>query len=53
MDGAVMDGILGHVIDRYQVTPEGMHFFLDDGRIVLFAGTFIIAVYTAEAHRVH
>ncbi len=52
-ESEVMEGILGHVISKYQVTPEGMHFFLDDGRIVLFSGTFFIAVYSAEAHSVH
>ena len=39
-----MDSISGHVINGGDITDDGMHIFLDDGRVVIFTGQFMAFV---------
>jgi len=49
----VMDGLMGHAMTSWHIGDEGMHVELDDGRMVIFSGMFVIAVYEPEEQRLH
>jgi hypothetical protein len=50
----VLDSLVGHAISTYEPGDGGMHFTLDDGRVVAFTGTFIVAVFLPEdTHAFH
>ena len=52
-DNEVMSSIVGRSIQQYWITPEGLHFNLDDGRVVVFAGNFVVAVVHQYEPTVH
>ena len=39
-----MESIRGHAIDGGDFTQDGMHLFLDDGRVIVLTGTFVAFV---------
>lgn len=41
---AVVEAIRGAVIEGGELTEDGFHLQLEDGRYIIFAGEFIIAV---------
>ena len=49
----VLNGIIGRSLVSWHVGEGGIHFNLDDGRIVIFSGAFVIAVYAAEENVLH
>lgn len=48
-----MNSILGRCLVGWRMGDDGMHFTLDDGRMLIFTGVFEIAVYSAEDTVVH
>lgn len=48
-----LDSLMGRSIVEWSLCDEGMHFTLDDGRSVIFAGAFVIGIYAAEDAVVH
>ena len=48
-----MNSILGRCLVGWRVCDGGMHFTLDDGRLVIFSGDFVIAIYSSEDAVVH
>lgn len=44
----VMEHLSGAVIDSGARTDEGMHVYLRDGRILVFAGDFAMGVLVAD-----
>lgn len=44
----VMEHLSGSRISGGERTDEGMHVFLDDGRILVFVGEFAMAVMIAD-----
>lgn len=43
-----MDSITGRTISGGNVTDDGVHFFLDDGRVVIMTGAFLVFVGNLE-----
>lgn len=41
---SIIESLRGAVIAEGSLTDEGLHFVLEDGRIVVFAGSFILGV---------
>lgn len=41
---AIVESLKGSVIAGCSLTEEGAHFVLEDGRVVVFAGNFILGV---------
>ncbi|OGT57542.1 MAG: hypothetical protein A3E01_08370 [Gammaproteobacteria bacterium RIFCSPHIGHO2_12_FULL_63_22] len=52
-DEAVLNGIMGHALTSWELGDGGMHFALDDGRQIIFARSFVIAVIVPKAAVVH
>ena len=52
-DNEVMSSIVGRSIQQYWITPEGLHFNLDDGRVVIFVGQFIVSVAMLDKTTLH
>ena len=50
---ALLNGLMGRALVNWHVGDGGMHFALDDGRIVIFSGVFAIAVMQAEENVLH
>ena len=44
----VMEHLSGAVIESGELTDEGMHVFLKDGRILVFMGDFVMGVLVAD-----
>ena len=44
-DEAVMDGVVGRTLTGWKQCEGGMHFTLDDGRVLIVAGSFVLAVF--------
>jgi len=52
-DVTVMDGLIGRALIGWSMQDDGMHFDLDDGRVVVIAGMFALAVFTPKSVVVH
>ena len=52
-DEAVMNGLIGRQLLGWSMQEDGMHFDLDDGRVVVIAGVFALAVFTPKSVVVH
>ena len=52
-DETVMNGLLGRSIVGWSMQDDGMHFDLDDGRVIVVAGVFALSVFTPRATNVH
>lgn len=44
----VLASVVGSEIEGSEVTNDGLHVFLSDGRTLVFAGDFVIAVVNTE-----
>jgi len=44
----VMEHLSGSVISHGERTDEGMHVYLEDGRVLVFAGDFVMAVLVID-----
>ena len=53
LDEAVMNGLVGRTLTGWQQCEGGMHFTLDDGRVLLFVGAFVISVFKPGPTSVH
>ncbi len=51
LDEAVLDSITGHAIVQWHMGEGGMHFTLDDGRVLIIVGA--MGVLSAEQTTVH
>ena len=47
----VVESIKGAVIEGGALTDDGFHLELEDGRVVIFQGEFIIAVCRVSQHQ--
>ena len=52
-DEAVLNGTIGRTLTGWQQCEGGMHFVLDDGRVLMVVGKFVIAVFKPELGSVH
>ena len=52
-DEKVLKGILGRTLADWKLCDDGMHFTLDDGTILIFAGMFSIAVFRPTKDIIH
>lgn len=48
-----LNGLIGRSLRDWHLGDDGIHFSLDDGRILIFAGRFAIAVLQAEEPCLH
>lgn len=53
VEAEVLDTLMGHAISGWHLGDGGIHFDLDDGRVVIFAGVFILSVLQAEEPCLH
>ena len=44
---------MGRTLKGWHIGDGGIHFDLDDGRVVIFSGSFVVAVYQAEENVLH
>ena len=44
----VMEHLSGSVISAGERTDEGMHVYLEDGRVLVFVGDFVMAVMVVD-----
>ena len=49
----VLDGLVGRRLVAWHLGDGGIHFDMDDGKVVIFSGAFVIAVMAAENERLH
>lgn len=49
----VLNGIMGRALVGWHLGDGGIHFDLDDGRVLVLAGAFVVAVYAAEENVLH
>lgn len=52
-DAELMDSMLGRMLTHWSIGDGGLHFTLDDGRTVIFAGHFVIAIMDSEEPCLH
>lgn len=45
---AILEQAKGHAISGGEVTHDGLHFTLDDGKTIIISGEFVIAIYRVE-----
>lgn len=50
---AILQSMLGRAITNYHMGEDGLHFELEDGRTVIFAGVFVIGVMEADEQVLH
>lgn len=43
-DKHALDSIIGRVMVAWHLGEDGMHFDLDDGKILIISGAFVVAV---------
>jgi hypothetical protein len=46
----ILDAMRGHEVSDGAVTPEGVHFHMDDGRVLVITGEFVIALMRFTPH---
>ena len=49
----LLDSIKGRKLVDWHIGDGGIHFDLDDGKVVIFSGAFVIAVMCAENEVLH
>jgi len=49
----LMTRLAGSRIKGGMETSDGLHIYLEGGRILIFTGEFVMAVYREEENRVH
>ena len=47
----LMHSIEGAVVDGGETTEQGFHLLLRDGRVLLFTGDFVVAIFRPEYSR--
>ena len=48
---SLVENLAGHNIVSGEQTPEGIHFYLEDGRVLIFDGVFTIGFGRLSNHR--
>lgn len=49
----VMNGVIGCSLTGWSMQDDGMHFDLDDGRVIVIAGVFALVVFNPRAEVFH
>ena len=44
----LMEAVSGRVISGGDVTEDGMHLYLDDGKVLIFAGAFVVGIWVEK-----
>lgn len=45
----LMEAVMGQRIVYGEETDDGMHFNLEDGRVLIFTGEFVVSIYNAAS----
>ena len=43
-DNHALDGIMGRCLMEWHIGDDGLHFDLDDGKVLILTGAFVVAV---------
>lgn len=49
----ILNDLIGKSIVDWHMGDGGIHFDMDDGKVVIFSGAFVIAVMGAEENALH
>ena len=49
----LLDSVIGRMVSAWHLGDGGLHFTLDDGRTVIFAGSFVVGIMEAEESCLH
>ena len=48
-----LDGIMGRCLVEWHIGEDGLHFDLDDGKVLILTGAFIIAIMKPDECPLH
>lgn len=50
---AILNSMVGRVVADFHIGEDGLHFHMEDGRTVIFAGVFVIGMLEADEKVLH